>query len=98
MKINFLGKQALDLDDHPLPGGMMNIMVSEILATSRGGADPQKLLALSRKIRKGECDIDTPDLDLVAKTVRDHENYMPFAKGQILDELDEQRLAGKAKK
>ena len=95
MKINLLGVQLLDLDDKPIPGGQANIITSEMLATTREHEDVQKLTSLARKIRRGECDLDNPDLDLIERVVKAGEGSSPFVRGQLIDEIQRQRRDAK---
>jgi hypothetical protein len=98
MEINLIDKQCVDLDGNAVPGGQMSRVVSEMLATiQKTGDDPLKLWELAKKVKRGECDLDTADLDLVEKVVRAHEQWYPLMKGQILGEIGEQRRAKKDK-
>jgi len=97
MKFDFTKAKIITLDDVEI--GSMNNVVSDMLGNTQSSYDPQKLLAMARKVRKGPIDIDAADLKMIETVIRDFKTPegigvgAPFVKGQILDEIDEQRVA-----
>jgi hypothetical protein len=75
----------------------MNVVVSDYVGSTKQPDDPQKLSNLARKIRKGEIDLDPADYKIVENVVKTFDQSPPFVRGQILDEMDRQSLAQKAK-
>lgn len=83
-------KEILDLDgksfqDKPI----MSTVVANALASKQDG-DPIKLYELALAIKKGPVSIDTADLELVEKVIREDTGLTALAKGQILLEMKRQ--------
>jgi hypothetical protein len=85
-----LNKEILDLDGGSFPEHpTMAEVVANSLAKKLEG-DPIKLYELALLVKKGSFSVDTADLDLIEKTIREDSTLTALAKGQILLEIKKQ--------
>ncbi len=86
LTVNF---EILDLSGKALPD-RANKFIAEILVDTKG--DALKLYELAMNISKSESiEIDTTDLNIVVKAIRDHERFNNLVKGAILKEIESQK-------
>ena len=95
MKILLKGKEIKDLDGQSFDP---SVDMAEVVSTSlvkRTDGDSIKLYEMALRLRAGEVDLDSSDLELLESTVKSDQTLTALAKGQILLEIKRQKdLAG----
>ena len=90
-KFDLRGLALKDLEGNPFPDSpLMKDLIASCLANKSDGADPVKLYELALRIKQGQFELDTSDLDLVLEALRNTSSLTALAKGQILLELKKQ--------
>jgi len=91
MKILLKGKEIKDLDGRPFdpPVGMAEVVSTSLVKRTDG--DSIKLYEMALRLRAGEVDLDSSDLELLESTVKSDQTLTALAKGQILLEIKRQK-------
>jgi len=95
MKILLKGKEIKDLDGRSFdpPVDMAEVVSTSLVKRTDG--DSIKLYEMALRLRAGEVDLDSSDLELLESTVKSDQTLTALAKGQILLEIKRQKdLAG----
>jgi len=95
MKILLKGKEIKDLDGQSFdpPVDMAEVVSTSLVKRTDG--DSIKLYEMALRLRAGEVDLDSSDLELLESTVKSDQTLTALAKGQILLEIKRQKdLAG----
>ena len=90
-----MGFQIFDMESKPLEKPA-NVYLAEMLLFSKG--DSLKLYELAMRVNETPTiEVDTTDLNLIEKAVRDNERYNNLVRGAILKEFAHQKARSAAK-